>query len=138
MRKRAIPAVSEQTSTRSVEDFGSNEWLVEELYEQYQADKNSVDKSWWPFFEKFENGDGSVDSGSGGGSKPSAQTPSEKKSQKKSGDDVSAHQDTGAAKDAPAKERKTSSTDQKGVTPSVTESETQKAESKSAAAARKR
>lgn len=138
MRKRAIPAVSEQTSTRSVEDFGSNEWLVEELYEQYQADKNSVDKSWWPFFEKFENGDGSVGSGSGGGSKPSAQKPSEKRIQKRSGDDVSAHQDTGAAKDAPAKEKQISSTEQKGVTPSVTESETQKAESKSAAAARKR
>ena len=35
-------------------DFGSNQWLVEEMYEQYKSDKNAVDKSWWPVFEKFE------------------------------------------------------------------------------------
>ena len=34
-------------------EFGANEWLVEELYEQYQADKNSVDKEWWPILEAY-------------------------------------------------------------------------------------
>ncbi|MGN6219972.1 MAG: 2-oxoglutarate dehydrogenase E1 subunit family protein, partial [Microbacterium sp.] len=29
-------------------EFGANEWLVEELYEQFKIDRNSVDKAWWP------------------------------------------------------------------------------------------
>ena len=33
--------------------FGPNEWLVDELYEQYRQDKNSVDKAWWSFFEDY-------------------------------------------------------------------------------------
>ncbi|MFC4245259.1 multifunctional oxoglutarate decarboxylase/oxoglutarate dehydrogenase thiamine pyrophosphate-binding subunit/dihydrolipoyllysine-residue succinyltransferase subunit [Gryllotalpicola reticulitermitis] len=38
--------------------FGANDWLVEELFEQYLADKNSVDQSWWPILEqkKADNG----------------------------------------------------------------------------------
>ncbi|WP_460774889.1 multifunctional oxoglutarate decarboxylase/oxoglutarate dehydrogenase thiamine pyrophosphate-binding subunit/dihydrolipoyllysine-residue succinyltransferase subunit [Microbacterium sp. GXF7504] len=35
-------------------EFGANEWLVEELYEQYKVDKNSVDKSWWPVLEAYK------------------------------------------------------------------------------------
>ncbi len=34
-------------------EFGANEWLVEELYEQYKSDKNSVDKEWWPVLESY-------------------------------------------------------------------------------------
>ena len=37
----------------SEDEFGANEWLVEELYEQYRADKNSVDKEWWPVLESY-------------------------------------------------------------------------------------
>ncbi|WP_052206872.1 multifunctional oxoglutarate decarboxylase/oxoglutarate dehydrogenase thiamine pyrophosphate-binding subunit/dihydrolipoyllysine-residue succinyltransferase subunit [Sinomonas humi] len=40
---------------RLPEEFGGNEWLVDELYEQYQQNKNSVDSKWWPLFESFEN-----------------------------------------------------------------------------------
>ncbi|MFB2555803.1 multifunctional oxoglutarate decarboxylase/oxoglutarate dehydrogenase thiamine pyrophosphate-binding subunit/dihydrolipoyllysine-residue succinyltransferase subunit [Herbiconiux liangxiaofengii] len=36
-------------------EFGANEWLVDELYEQYLADKNSVDKSWWPVLESYRS-----------------------------------------------------------------------------------
>jgi 2-oxoglutarate dehydrogenase E1 component len=36
-------------------EFGANEWLVDELYEQYVADKNSVDKSWWPVLESYHS-----------------------------------------------------------------------------------
>ncbi len=39
--------------TSSEGDFGANEWLVEELYEQFTADKNSVDKEWWPVLEAY-------------------------------------------------------------------------------------
>jgi 2-oxoglutarate dehydrogenase E1 component len=34
-------------------EFGANEWLVDELYEQFVADKDSVDKSWWPVLESY-------------------------------------------------------------------------------------
>ncbi|MFS0867918.1 multifunctional oxoglutarate decarboxylase/oxoglutarate dehydrogenase thiamine pyrophosphate-binding subunit/dihydrolipoyllysine-residue succinyltransferase subunit [Microbacterium sp. 179-B 1A2 NHS] len=34
-------------------EFGANEWLVAELYEQYSRDKNSVDKEWWPTLEAY-------------------------------------------------------------------------------------
>uniref|UniRef100_UPI002FDFF5D9 2-oxoglutarate dehydrogenase E1 subunit family protein n=1 Tax=Sinomonas sp. TaxID=1914986 RepID=UPI002FDFF5D9 len=40
---------------RLPEEFGGNEWLVDELYEQYQQNKNSVDSKWWPLFESFES-----------------------------------------------------------------------------------
>ena len=35
-------------------EFGANEWLVDELYEQFKVDKNSVDKSWWPILEAYQ------------------------------------------------------------------------------------
>ena len=33
--------------------FGPNEWLVDEIYEQYLADRTSVDPAWWEFFEGY-------------------------------------------------------------------------------------
>jgi len=33
--------------------FGPNEWLVDEMYERYLADPNSVDKAWWDFFSDY-------------------------------------------------------------------------------------
>ena len=33
--------------------FGPNEWLVDDLYQQYLKDKNSVDKAWWSFFADY-------------------------------------------------------------------------------------
>ncbi len=35
-------------------DFGPNQWLVDELYQRYQADPGSVDKAWWNFFADYE------------------------------------------------------------------------------------
>ena len=34
-------------------NFGANEWLVEELYQRYQADPGSVDRAWWSFFADY-------------------------------------------------------------------------------------
>ncbi len=34
--------------------FGPNEWLVDELYEQYLKDRNSVDPAWWDFFDDYQ------------------------------------------------------------------------------------
>ncbi|WP_307454173.1 MULTISPECIES: multifunctional oxoglutarate decarboxylase/oxoglutarate dehydrogenase thiamine pyrophosphate-binding subunit/dihydrolipoyllysine-residue succinyltransferase subunit [Microbacterium] len=39
--------------TSSEGEFGANEWLVDELYEQFTADKHSVDKAWWPILEAY-------------------------------------------------------------------------------------
>jgi 2-oxoglutarate decarboxylase len=44
------------TGITSEEEFGANEWLVDEMYERYLVDKNSVDKSWWPVLEQRRNG----------------------------------------------------------------------------------
>ncbi|MGO2080064.1 multifunctional oxoglutarate decarboxylase/oxoglutarate dehydrogenase thiamine pyrophosphate-binding subunit/dihydrolipoyllysine-residue succinyltransferase subunit [Glutamicibacter arilaitensis] len=43
----------EQAHHRLTEEFGGNEWLVDELFEQYLVDKNSVDKKWWDIFESL-------------------------------------------------------------------------------------
>ncbi|MGO4582734.1 multifunctional oxoglutarate decarboxylase/oxoglutarate dehydrogenase thiamine pyrophosphate-binding subunit/dihydrolipoyllysine-residue succinyltransferase subunit [Arthrobacter sp. 2RAF6] len=53
----------EQPSHRLPEEFGGNEWLVDELYERYQQDKNSVDAKWWPLFESFDTADGTSSNG---------------------------------------------------------------------------
>ena len=39
------------------EDFGANEWLVEEMYDQFQADPSSVDPTWVDYFKAHGNGD---------------------------------------------------------------------------------
>ncbi|RFA20314.1 multifunctional oxoglutarate decarboxylase/oxoglutarate dehydrogenase thiamine pyrophosphate-binding subunit/dihydrolipoyllysine-residue succinyltransferase subunit [Subtercola boreus] len=41
------------TDDGSSGEFGANEWLVDELYEQYIVDKNSVDQSWWSILEHY-------------------------------------------------------------------------------------
>ena len=33
--------------------FGPNEWLVDEIYQQYLTDKSSVDPAWWDFFADY-------------------------------------------------------------------------------------
>ena len=37
-------------------DFGANDWLVEEMYERYQGDPNSVEPSWIEFFKTYKPG----------------------------------------------------------------------------------
>src|SRR5690554_4110179 len=59
-------ALSSQDSEVSTEgagaaEFGANEWLVDEMYSRYQVDKNSVDKSWWPILEKYQQVEGDID-----------------------------------------------------------------------------
>ncbi len=34
--------------------FGPNEWLVEEMFEQYKREPRSVDRAWWDFFEDYK------------------------------------------------------------------------------------
>lgn len=56
-------------SSSSISDFGQNTWLVEEMYQQYQEDPNSVDPSWHELLKNYEPGDN-------GGSAPAAAPPS--------------------------------------------------------------
>ncbi|MGO8977859.1 MAG: multifunctional oxoglutarate decarboxylase/oxoglutarate dehydrogenase thiamine pyrophosphate-binding subunit/dihydrolipoyllysine-residue succinyltransferase subunit [Streptosporangiaceae bacterium] len=58
-----VPAASQPSSAEAdgaqppgrsgVTDFGPNEWLVDELYQRYQADPSSVDRAWWSFFADY-------------------------------------------------------------------------------------
>jgi 2-oxoglutarate decarboxylase len=123
--------VSINTPNRTVEDFGSNEWLVEELYEQYKSDKNSVDKSWWPFFDKYEKNSG----GQSASDKPAAK-PAEQASTKPAEQSGTKPADKSAAQpesnpSAPAQAPSTTRETSRGVSPSSAESETLKAETKS-------
>ena len=44
--------VPDQSASNALEDdFGANDWLLEEMYEQYSADPGSVDPSWAAYFE---------------------------------------------------------------------------------------
>ncbi|PIF02847.1 MAG: multifunctional oxoglutarate decarboxylase/oxoglutarate dehydrogenase thiamine pyrophosphate-binding subunit/dihydrolipoyllysine-residue succinyltransferase subunit, partial [Propionibacterium sp.] len=43
------------TNNVSIDDFGANSWLIEEMREAYQADPNSVDPSWRRYFEGNSN-----------------------------------------------------------------------------------
>lgn len=41
-------------------EFGANEWLVEEMYERFKDDRDSVDRSWWPILEQYGSGSASA------------------------------------------------------------------------------
>ena len=55
--------------------FGPNEWLVDELYQQYRQDKQSVDKAWWEFFEDYQPGDGGTGRATPAGASTAAAAP---------------------------------------------------------------
>ena len=49
----------DQSSTGNTPDLrlGPNEWLVDEIYDQYLRDRNSVDPAWWDFFADYTPSD---------------------------------------------------------------------------------
>ncbi len=49
--------MANDAGTRMVE-FGTNEWLVDEIYQQYLKDPDSVDRAWWDFFADYKPGEG--------------------------------------------------------------------------------
>ena len=54
MRKKATVAIvpdQSSTSAPTEADFGANDWLLEEMYEQYTADPDSVDETWAEYFK---------------------------------------------------------------------------------------
>ncbi|GAB7004065.1 multifunctional oxoglutarate decarboxylase/oxoglutarate dehydrogenase thiamine pyrophosphate-binding subunit/dihydrolipoyllysine-residue succinyltransferase subunit [Nocardioides sp. AN3] len=71
-----MPQPSGNPSTSSTEipaEFGANEWLVEEMYDQYKRDPGSVDPVWRKFFET--NGVPGTAGGSNGSVKQAAAAP---------------------------------------------------------------
>ena len=62
----------DQSSSNPIASFGPNEWLVDELYEQWLHDKDSVDRAWWEFFEDYRPGHPSGPLGGNGASASSA------------------------------------------------------------------
>uniref|UniRef100_UPI000AB08CF3 2-oxoglutarate dehydrogenase E1 subunit family protein n=1 Tax=Streptomyces sp. SBT349 TaxID=1580539 RepID=UPI000AB08CF3 len=52
--------------------FGANEWLVDEIYQQYLQDPNSVDRAWWDFFADYKPGSGGDAAAAGPGPNGSA------------------------------------------------------------------
>ena len=40
--------------------FGPNEWLVDEIYQQFLTDRKSVDPAWWDFFTDYVPGDATM------------------------------------------------------------------------------
>jgi len=47
------PVTGTDSESTASGEFGANEWLVDELYEQYKHDKNAVDPAWWPILERY-------------------------------------------------------------------------------------
>jgi multifunctional 2-oxoglutarate metabolism enzyme len=52
--------------------FGTNEWLVDEIYQQYLKDPQSVDRAWWDFFADYRPGEPSTLPGPTAGTVPDA------------------------------------------------------------------
>ncbi len=48
--------MANDAGSRMVE-FGTNEWLVDEIYQQYLKDPQSVDRAWWDFFADYRQGE---------------------------------------------------------------------------------
>ena len=85
------PAGSNTAAGEAADDpmaaFGANEWLVDEMYEQYKRDPDSVDKAWWAFFkERSAREQGAGTSGDGATQQTQAAPQAEQPAQAKQAD----------------------------------------------------
>ena len=44
------------SATQPGQDFGANDWLVEEMFERFQSDPSSVTAEWIEFFKSRSTG----------------------------------------------------------------------------------
>ncbi|HEX6366035.1 MAG TPA: multifunctional oxoglutarate decarboxylase/oxoglutarate dehydrogenase thiamine pyrophosphate-binding subunit/dihydrolipoyllysine-residue succinyltransferase subunit, partial [Agromyces sp.] len=79
-------------------DYGANEWLVDEMYEKYVVDPDSVDKTWWPVLEHYRQ------VRSGDGQATATQPPAQSAAPAPSGAPADAAPTAAAAPPAPAAE----------------------------------
>jgi 2-oxoglutarate dehydrogenase E1 component len=107
--------VAESSQNNPSTDFGANDWLVEEMYEQYQKDPSSVGPEWTAYFQ--ENG-----SSGNGSATAQPEQKTEQKTEQKAAEK--------APEKAPAKQPEAKASEQKPEAP--------KQESKPAPAAKPR
>ncbi|OYO05036.1 2-oxoglutarate dehydrogenase E1 component [Enemella evansiae] len=109
-------------------DFGANDWLLEEMYDQYRQDPGSVDPSWRDYFAK--QGEGGAQTATAtkqqttASSAPPTKAPETKKSEAKSSDAKKSEtkkSDSGKSEPTKADPKKTDAkkTDKKPVTKNV-------------------
>ncbi|GAA3758269.1 multifunctional oxoglutarate decarboxylase/oxoglutarate dehydrogenase thiamine pyrophosphate-binding subunit/dihydrolipoyllysine-residue succinyltransferase subunit [Salinactinospora qingdaonensis] len=96
-------------ASQPLSDFGPNEWLVDELYQKYVNDPNSVDKAWWNFFADYKSGSTKATDGTESGGQTAAPgkaagnaTASEKKTAATSGDGATTKASTAAKPATPS------------------------------------
>ncbi|HXD26722.1 MAG TPA: 2-oxo acid dehydrogenase subunit E2, partial [Propionibacteriaceae bacterium] len=97
----AIVPDQSPTSAPAEADFGANDWLLEEMYEQYTVDPNSVDQTWAEYFKV--HGAPTTDAGNGAASEaPQPQPQQAPEPRADSGDSAGPKGTTAAAPAAPA------------------------------------
>ncbi|MFF5103126.1 multifunctional oxoglutarate decarboxylase/oxoglutarate dehydrogenase thiamine pyrophosphate-binding subunit/dihydrolipoyllysine-residue succinyltransferase subunit [Streptomyces sp. NPDC000134] len=72
----SISTDTDQAGKNPAAAFGANEWLVDEIYQQYLQDPNSVDRAWWDFFADYKPGAPAPQAPSGAAAAGAAETTS--------------------------------------------------------------
>jgi multifunctional 2-oxoglutarate metabolism enzyme len=106
MRKKATVAIvpdQSPTSAPTEADFGANDWLLEEMYEQYAADPNSVDETWADYFKTH----GAPVTDAGNGSATETQQPPREQAAKPRAEGAEATATRAAPAPAPAQASQT-------------------------------
>ena len=85
----------------STTDFGANEWLVDEMYEQYQRDPQSVSPEWIRYFQANGQANGAGGSNGTASSPAAAQAPAQQQAQQQA-QQAAPQQATPQQKAAPA------------------------------------
>ncbi|EGX61459.1 alpha-ketoglutarate decarboxylase [Streptomyces zinciresistens K42] len=67
---------TDQAGKNPAAAFGANEWLVDEIYQQYLQDPNSVDRAWWDFFADYKPGAATASAPAGTAAAGAAETAS--------------------------------------------------------------
>ncbi|WP_416519760.1 multifunctional oxoglutarate decarboxylase/oxoglutarate dehydrogenase thiamine pyrophosphate-binding subunit/dihydrolipoyllysine-residue succinyltransferase subunit [Streptomyces achromogenes] len=67
-------STDDQAGKNPAAAFGANEWLVDEIYQQYLQDPNSVDRAWWDFFADYKPGAPATPAPAGAAATGAAQT----------------------------------------------------------------
>lgn len=75
--RRIVSSQVTGAGTSNDGEFGANEWLVAEMYEQYTKDRNSVDQAWWPILDAYspDGADRTDEPASSGAPAPAADAP---------------------------------------------------------------
>ncbi|MGV9291031.1 multifunctional oxoglutarate decarboxylase/oxoglutarate dehydrogenase thiamine pyrophosphate-binding subunit/dihydrolipoyllysine-residue succinyltransferase subunit [Streptomyces sp. NPDC003470] len=71
----SISTDTDQAGKNPAAAFGANEWLVDEIYQQYLQDPNSVDRAWWDFFADYKPGAAAAQAASGSATTTGTSTP---------------------------------------------------------------